>query len=146
MAVDRHGYVGLVRIEGGLLNIAAVLAPDFVKRAGGPPQALAAVLAEAGFPAITSLADADWHGTLPLTRRTSSTASRRVLVMGDAAGYVEPFTGEGMAGPLPLPSQRPRLLSAGFRNGMRRSNATGRRRFATSSSTDSAGAAGWRGG
>ncbi len=97
MAVDRHGYVGLVRVEDGRLNIAAALAPDFVKHAGGPPQAMASVLAQAGFPEIGSLPDADWHGTLPLTRRTQRTAARRVLVLGDAAGYVEPFTGEGMA-------------------------------------------------
>ena len=57
MAIDRHGYVGLVRVEGGMLNIAAALAPNYVKRTGGPPQALAAVLAQAGFPAIASLPD-----------------------------------------------------------------------------------------
>ena len=97
MAVGRHGYVGLVRVEDRLLNIAAALAPDFVKRAGGPPQALAAVLGEAGFPPIAALREAVWQGTLPLTRRTHRTAARRVLLLGDAAGYVEPFTGEGMA-------------------------------------------------
>jgi flavin-dependent dehydrogenase len=97
MAVGRHGYVGLVRVEEGLLNIAAALAPEFVKASGGPPQALAAVLHDAGFPPIAALADADWHGTLPLTRRTHRTAARRILLLGDAAGYVEPFTGEGMA-------------------------------------------------
>lgn len=97
MAVGRQGYVGLVRVEEGLLNIAAALAPEFVKRAGGPPQAIATVLAQAGFPAIASLPDADWHGTLPLTRRSKMNAARRVLLLGDAAGYVEPFTGEGMA-------------------------------------------------
>jgi flavin-dependent dehydrogenase len=97
MAVDRNGYVGLVRIEDGRLNIAAALAPDFVRCAGGPPQALAGILAGAGFSPIASLPDSDWHGTLPLTRRTQRTAGRRVLVVGDAAAYVEPFTGEGMA-------------------------------------------------
>jgi flavin-dependent dehydrogenase len=97
MAVGRHGYVGLVRVEEGVLNIAAALAPEFVKGSGGPPQALAAVLADAGFPPIAALEAADWHGTLPLTRRTHRTAARRILLLGDAAGYVEPFTGEGMA-------------------------------------------------
>ncbi|MGE5193380.1 MAG: NAD(P)/FAD-dependent oxidoreductase [Deltaproteobacteria bacterium] len=97
MAVSRHGYAGLVRVEDRLLNVAAAVAPDFVRGAGGPPQALAAVLHEAGFPPIPALAAADWHGTLPLTRRTHRTAARRILLLGDAAGYVEPFTGEGMA-------------------------------------------------
>lgn len=97
MAVGRHGYVGLVRVEEGLLNVAAALAPDCLKGAGGAPQALAAVLDEAGFPPIASLPATDWHGTIALSRRTARTAGRRVLLLGDAAGYVEPFTGEGMA-------------------------------------------------
>ena len=36
-------------------------------------------------------------GTIPLTRRLSRPAARGIFVLGDAAGYVEPFTGEGMA-------------------------------------------------
>ena len=97
MAVGRQGYVGLVRVEEGLLNVAAALAPDCLKGAGGAAQALAAILDEAGFPPIASLPATDWHGTLALSRRTARTAGRRVLLLGDAAGYVEPFTGEGMA-------------------------------------------------
>jgi flavin-dependent dehydrogenase len=34
---------------------------------------------------------------VPLTRRASRLAAERVFALGDAAGYVEPFTGEGMA-------------------------------------------------
>jgi len=34
---------------------------------------------------------------MPLTRRLSDPAARGIFVVGDAAGYVEPFTGEGMA-------------------------------------------------
>jgi flavin-dependent dehydrogenase len=97
MAVGRLGYVGLVRVEDGLLNVAAALAPDFIKEHGSPSGALASVIEAAGFPAIPALAEADCQGTLPLTRRTTPTAARRLLVLGDAAGYVEPFTGEGMA-------------------------------------------------
>ena len=97
MAVGRQGYVGLVRVEEGLLNIAAALAPGFVKAAGGPAAAIAAVVEQAGLPRIPALPEADWQGTLPLTRRTRHAAARRVLLLGDAAGYVEPFTGEGMA-------------------------------------------------
>src|SRR4029077_7750493 len=33
----------------------------------------------------------------PLTRRRPRLAGLRFFVLGDAAGYVEPFTGEGMA-------------------------------------------------
>jgi flavin-dependent dehydrogenase len=116
MAVGRHGYVGLVRVEDGLLNIAAALAPDFVKGAGGPPQALAVVLDEAGFPPIPSLFQADWHGTPPLTRRTHRTAARRVLLLGDAAGYIEPFTGEGMAWAFAAAAATAPFVSRGIAN------------------------------
>ena len=37
-----------------------------------------------------------WKGTPPLTRRLSSLGEERLFLVGDAAGYVEPFTGEGM--------------------------------------------------
>jgi flavin-dependent dehydrogenase len=36
-------------------------------------------------------------GTVPLTRQLTPVAARGIFVLGDAAGYVEPFTGEGMA-------------------------------------------------
>ena len=38
-----------------------------------------------------------WRGTPILTRRSVRLIHERVFVLGDAAGYVEPFTGEGMA-------------------------------------------------
>ena len=37
-----------------------------------------------------------WKGTPPLTRRVSSLGEERLFLVGDTAGYVEPFTGEGM--------------------------------------------------
>src|SRR5439155_14732807 len=36
-------------------------------------------------------------GTPALTRRAKALAGERWFAVGDAAGYVEPFTGEGMA-------------------------------------------------
>jgi flavin-dependent dehydrogenase len=47
-------------------------------------------------PAIPALEGAGWHGTVPLTRRPRRLAAERLFLLGDAAGYVEPFTGEGM--------------------------------------------------
>lgn len=91
------GYVGMVRIEDGRLNIAAAVDPGFVKACGGPGVAARAILDGAGMPRIEGMEDAKWKGTPGLTRRRVCVESRRVLVVGDAAGYVEPFTGEGMA-------------------------------------------------
>jgi flavin-dependent dehydrogenase len=64
---------------------------------GGPGAAAATILSEGGFPPINGLATALWQGTIGLTRTTRPLADTRLFVLGDAAGYVEPFTGEGIA-------------------------------------------------
>jgi len=97
MAVGRHGYVGAVEVEGGRVNIAAAIDPAFLQAADSASSAVQAILAEAGVRAGASLDGVDWTGTIPLTRRLVRPAARGVFVLGDAAGYVEPFTGEGMA-------------------------------------------------
>ncbi len=96
MAVGRRGYVGLVRVETGQLNLAAAFDGDAVRDCGGLGNAAAAVLAAAGLPAIPALERTRWRGTVCLTRRPRQLAAERVFLIGDAAGYVEPFTGEGM--------------------------------------------------
>ena len=97
MAVGQGGYVGLVRVEGGRLNVAAAYETNHVRRCGDPGAAAERILTEAGFAPVPSLRHATWRGTLPLTRRTSPIAGERFFLIGDATGYVEPFTGEGMA-------------------------------------------------
>jgi flavin-dependent dehydrogenase len=97
MAVGRAGYVGLVRVEGGALNVAAAIAPGFVRARGSAAASVAAILAEGGLPPLARIEESAWHGTLPLTRTSPVVAGHRLLLVGDAAGYVEPFTGEGMA-------------------------------------------------
>jgi flavin-dependent dehydrogenase len=54
-------------------------------------------LAEVGWPLPDGLAGRNWRGTAPLTRALRRPSAERVFAVGDAAGYVEPFTGEGMA-------------------------------------------------
>jgi flavin-dependent dehydrogenase len=97
MATGRGGYVGLVRVEDGRLDVAAAFAAGFIKSAGGLGAAAAAILGEVGWPVPPKLAEAPWKGTPALTRRPAKLAGERFFVVGDAAGYVEPFTGEGMA-------------------------------------------------
>lgn len=97
MAVARHGYVGLVHVEGRGLNLAAAFDPDFLRDTGAPHVAAERVLREAGLPIPQGIDEAAWRGTPPLTRRAHPTALHRLLLIGDAAGYIEPFTGEGMA-------------------------------------------------
>jgi len=96
MAVGRAGYVGVVRMEDGRLNVAAAFEPAFVRRLG-TPGAAAAVLSEAGFVPIAALETARWQGTARLARQTRPLAEDRLFLLGDAAEYVAPFTGEGIA-------------------------------------------------
>jgi menaquinone-9 beta-reductase len=97
MGCGGKGYLGLVRVEGGCLNIAAALSPDGIRRAGGPGKAAMTILRHAGLPDFPALERLPWRGTPALTRRAARVASHRLFVLGDAAGYVEPFTGEGIA-------------------------------------------------
>jgi flavin-dependent dehydrogenase len=97
MACGRGGYLGLVRLEDDRLNVAAALDPSWVRILGGPGHAAAELLAEAGLPAVPNLAELGWRGTPALTRQARRRAAERLFLIGDAAGYIEPFTGEGMA-------------------------------------------------
>ena len=97
MAIGAGGYVGMVRLEDGSLNVAAAFDPALVRRVRTPGAAAREVLAEAGAPSVGGLADVVWRGTAGLTRRTTPVAHDRLFFLGDAAGYVEPFTGEGIA-------------------------------------------------
>ena len=97
MAAGTGGYTGLVRVEGGRLNVAAAFDRDFLRAQGSPARAASAVLEQARMPVPQEFNSADWQGTIQLTRTTRPVASHRVFLIGDAAGYVEPFTGEGMA-------------------------------------------------
>jgi flavin-dependent dehydrogenase len=97
MACGAGGYVGLVRVENGQLNIAAAFDRSLLHSAGGPGKAAAGILSQVGWPAIDRLSELAWRGTMALTQQPLQPVADRVLVLGDAAGYVEPFTGEGIA-------------------------------------------------
>ncbi|MGC8641735.1 MAG: NAD(P)/FAD-dependent oxidoreductase [Isosphaeraceae bacterium] len=97
MAVGRTGYLGMVRIEDGKLNVAAAFDVNYVKDCGDLGTAAERILACSTFPPAPALRHARWQGTPLLTRRTRPIAGERFFLIGDATGYVEPFTGEGMA-------------------------------------------------
>jgi 2-polyprenyl-6-methoxyphenol hydroxylase-like FAD-dependent oxidoreductase len=101
MVVSRHGYVGLARCGTDQLNVAAALDPDSLYRATAG-ELVAGLLRDTGVsdPTLADLRLATWHGTPPLTSRPSRVTAERLFVVGDASGYVEPFSGEGMAAAL----------------------------------------------
>ena len=104
MAVGNEGYCGIVRLDDGRLDVAAALDRAAVAREADPARAVARLLAEAAggiachFPAADVILAAEFRATPALTRQASlvSGTARRIFRVGDAAGYVEPFTGEGM--------------------------------------------------
>jgi flavin-dependent dehydrogenase len=96
LAVGQFGYVGAVRVEDGRLDVAAAFDPAKL-RSRGPGPAVNDVLVGAGLPALDDPDRFTWKGTPLLTRRPASRAAERRFAIGDAAGYVEPFTGEGIA-------------------------------------------------
>ncbi len=97
MACGARGYVGVVRLEDGRLDVAAALDGEYVRASGGPGRAVPPLLAAAGLPPVPGLGGLAWRGTPALTRRATRLAGERLFALGDAAGYVEPFTGEGIA-------------------------------------------------
>jgi flavin-dependent dehydrogenase len=96
MAVGRTGYVGLSRVEDGSLNVAAALTPGSLREAASPGEVVGSLLSECGWPDLPSLPSEGWMGTPELTRRPRQPGSERLFAVGDAGGYVEPFTGEGV--------------------------------------------------
>lgn len=97
MTCGAGGYAGLVRLEDGRLDVAAAFDAARLRADGGPGRAAARLVREAGWPAPDLLSELSWRGTPALTRRRTHITEDRVFVLGDAAGYVEPITGEGMA-------------------------------------------------
>jgi flavin-dependent dehydrogenase len=107
MAVGRHGYCGLVRLEDGRIDLAAAVDRKLLSDAGSPAAAIARLLEPAAgnspCPAglhriLAALPAANFRATPPLTHHSPRTAgaSQRIFRVGDAASYVEPFTGEGI--------------------------------------------------
>lgn len=107
MAVGRYGYCGLVRLEDGRIDLAAAVDRRLLANEGSPAAGIVHLLNEAfgASPLATGMESvmqavphATFRATPPLTHQSSRVAggTERIFRVGDAAGYVEPFTGEGM--------------------------------------------------
>lgn len=104
MVCGPGGYVGLVRLEDGRIDVAAALhhrgrSTRSDDRYGGKwavHQRINAILASGGIERLPESVAASLLTTPPLHRRRHCGAGG-LLAVGDAAGYIEPFTGEGMA-------------------------------------------------
>jgi flavin-dependent dehydrogenase len=102
MFVVAGGYLGVVRHGGGGLHVAGLVsgrthddsAPfAFVESVAGRFEALT----EAGLDRLDRPRCGRLLGAGPMPCRPRRVAGDRVVLVGDAAGYIEPFTGEGMS-------------------------------------------------
>lgn len=100
MACQQGGYVGLVMLESGGIDIACALDRSYVRQQGSLALAIAAILKQCNLPlpvTFEEFSSKPWHGTDLLTRRRNKISGQRLFVVGDACGYPEPLTGEGIA-------------------------------------------------
>ncbi len=95
MFLGQHGYAGCILTESGDVTWAAAVSPAAIKDAGSPGECVAQILNEAGVDG-KAIDYERWQGTRLLTQ-TIDAQSGRIYRVGDAAGYVEPITGEGMS-------------------------------------------------
>jgi flavin-dependent dehydrogenase len=110
MRVFDDGYVGIAPVPGGRVNVGIVLGRSWLAglRRGGAAAVARQVLeavpvldGAAGSPADPAV----WRGSVPLDavagasplgHRVTRRAGDRWLLAGDAAGFLDPFTGEGL--------------------------------------------------
>jgi geranylgeranyl reductase family protein len=97
MHVGAGGYIGLAPMPGGELNVGMALPMDGASgssrvRFEGAIAAIPAVTQRlAGAQRLTPI-----RGAAPIGHRVSRVAGPGWLLIGDAAGFVDPFTGEGI--------------------------------------------------
>lgn len=116
MACGRDGYLGLVRQEDNTLDLAMAADQKALSRAGGPAYLAATILDGCRWPVPAAMFGAPWRGTPRMTHQRDVGAAR-LLVVGDAAGYLEPFTGEGMGWALEAAEALVGLVVAAYASG-----------------------------
>ena len=97
MLVGKNGYAGICSTDGNCVDIAAAIDPASIQTLGGIEQVVRGILKECNAPRIQWPEFSPWMATPALTRNSSKVVDRCVFLIGDAIGYVEPFTGEGMS-------------------------------------------------
>ncbi len=101
MIIGRGWYLGLAPVPGGRINLGMVMAEDDLRRQlqrAGPADVLAATLERtatgAGLSDSRSTDEVATH--LPLVHRVRRAAGPGYLLVGDAAGFIDPLSGEGL--------------------------------------------------
>jgi menaquinone-9 beta-reductase len=123
--VDRHGYAGLAPLEDGLTNVAFVTGAEGVANRSIPIERFFEESLEVMPLVRERLAGAQRAGGIrgigPMAHGTRRTAGDGYLLVGDAAGFLDPFTGDGiyqalkgaqLAAPIAVAALRSRDTSA----------------------------------
>src|SRR5439155_2628269 len=80
MACGEGGYVGLVRLEDGRLNIAAAFDGPALRAAGHAAKLATQILCQAGLPLVPDIVQLTWKGTPRLTRHVRDLAAERLFI------------------------------------------------------------------
>jgi len=104
MTIAREGYCGMIRLEDGRIDLAAAIDPRTLQGGTDPGEVVLGLLRTSGWDGIAAVASghvlgsAAFQATPRLTHAAAVVTSPtgRILRAGDAAAYVEPFTGEGI--------------------------------------------------
>ena len=99
------GYCGLSRVEGGVVNLAGVVSDRAWKRAGGGWDAVVRDARRGNEALDRELAamtpgPIGFLGTGPVFFTAKPATENGILMAGDAAGVIDPFSGEGQAAAL----------------------------------------------
>jgi flavin-dependent dehydrogenase len=99
------GYCGLSRVEGGAVNLAGVVSEKFLRQAGPGWEGVCrhARKTNASLDADLSALDpgpVGFLGTGPVYFSAKPPVEGGILMAGDAAGVIDPFSGEGQAAAL----------------------------------------------
>jgi menaquinone-9 beta-reductase len=100
MHVGTDGYCGVAPLPGGRLNVAVVVKADVVRSSGMSAFAFFERWIQRK-PALCELLDActrvsPVRGICPIGSRVSRVSTGGAMLVGDAAGFFDPFTGEGI--------------------------------------------------